>query len=67
LSAMIRAGCMLLGADKREFWVSPPPWARPQDENSEVITPEKRREEQAAAAVASRPAERRQRRSAYMG
>ena len=68
LCAMIRAGCMLLGADKREFWASPPPWARPLDENSEVITPEKRREEQAAAAAwPAQPVERRSRRSAYLG
>ena len=61
LCVYIRALCMMLGVDKREFWISPPSWAREHHENSEVVTPEARRELKAAA---SRPAERRERRSA---
>lgn len=45
LCYMIRAGCMMLGADKKEFWAHPPAWALPHHLNSEVIRPEVRREE----------------------
>lgn len=60
LCYMIRALCMMLGADKKEFWASPPTWAREHHENSEVVTPEARRELKAAEG----PAARRERRSA---
>lgn len=50
LAVMIRAGCMMLGADKREFWVSPPAWALPLDRNELVISSEIRRAEKALAA-----------------
>lgn len=60
----IRALCMMLGADKREFWQSPPPWARPHAENSEAVTPEARRvlKEQAKPKVI----ERRRSHSSYL-
>lgn len=64
LCYMIRAGCMMLGADKREFWASPPAWALTWDKNSEIIEPEVRRAE--VVAQRERPLERRVRRSGYM-
>jgi phage terminase large subunit GpA-like protein len=71
LCYMIRAACMMLGADKREFWASPPPWARPHDINSEVVAPEQRRDEKAVAPAAallrSTAAPRRVGRSSYLG
>lgn len=45
---MIRAGCMMLGADKAKFWTNPPSWALPLDRNSDVIAVEERRAERAA-------------------
>lgn len=48
LCVMIRALCMMLKADSKEFWNSPPSWARAHDENSEAVTPEERREIKAA-------------------
>lgn len=72
LCYMIRAGCMMLGADKREFWSNLPAWAQPHATNSYVITPEVRREEKAdaleQAAATLPPARVRQvARSAYLG
>lgn len=64
LCYMIRAVCMMLGADKTTFWVSPPSWARPLAENSEAFTPEERREMKAKPKA---PVERRVARSSYMG
>jgi phage terminase large subunit GpA-like protein len=73
---MIRGVCSVKGADRREFWTSPPGWALPLDAgNTEVVTPEQRRELQAEPLPAVTPAdrkprvklERRARRSAYMG
>lgn len=65
LCCYIRAVCMLLGCDRRGFWVSPPAWARPLDENSEVMTPESRREMKAEV-VTGEPEARRVRHSAYL-
>lgn len=48
---MIRAGCMMLGADKAKFWERPPAWAQPVETNSGVITREQRREAQAERAA----------------
>lgn len=56
LCYMIRALCMMLGADKREFWQSPPAWARAHAENSEAVTPEERRVLKPAPVVRARPA-----------
>jgi phage terminase large subunit GpA-like protein len=68
LTNMIRVGCMLLGADKREFWAAPPAWALPLDKNLEVITREQRREERAAVMPpAVETPGRRVRRSTYLG
>lgn len=76
---MIRAGCLMLGADKKSFWDNPPSWALPLDQNSDVIEAEERRAERAAEAPpepvaqpASEPPkrgviERRSRRSSYLG
>jgi phage terminase large subunit GpA-like protein len=51
LSYMIRAGCMMLKADKRDFWGAPPDWALPLDQgNTDVMTREERREMKEAAA-----------------
>lgn len=58
LCVYIRALCMMLRADTKEFWASPPSWAREHGENSEMVTPEVRRVLKAASAV------RRERRSA---
>ena len=71
LCYMVRAGCMMLGADKRTFWDAPPAWAHhDRDRNPEVITREVRREMRQAAeapSVRSAPAmERRVRRSSYL-
>lgn len=77
LCYMIRAGCRMLGADKREFWNSPPAWALPLWEgNSEIVAREVRQVEQEAVvsappapvartARAVRP--RRSQRSSYLG
>ena len=54
LCVLIRALCMMLKADSKEFWNSPPSWALPFDVNSEVITPEARREMKATAAATPR-------------
>jgi phage terminase large subunit GpA-like protein len=68
LCYMIRAGCMMLGADKRHFWISPPRWALDWDQNSEVIEAEVRRVEKSELpATTVVRTERRVRRSAYMG
>ena len=67
LCYMIRALCNMLGADKREFWASPPSWALPHDRNSEAFTPEQRRELKAAAAARPTADARRQSRSSYLG
>jgi phage terminase large subunit GpA-like protein len=64
LCYMIRALCMMLGADKREFWASPPSWAREHALNSEVFTPEERREMKAAVKAA--PMARRRSSSGYL-
>lgn len=61
----IRALCMLLGCDRRGFWVGPPGWARPLAENSEVMRPEERRAMKQAEAPVE-PEGRRMRRSAYL-
>lgn len=69
LCYMIRALCMMLGADKRTFWESPPGWAKPLSENSDVITAEQRRadKEDVKQAEEKRPVlERRVRRSSYL-
>lgn len=65
LCYMIRGLCVILGADKKEFWTSPPRWALPLELNSEVFTPEQRREMKEAAKVKA-PKERRVLRSSYM-
>ena len=71
LCAMILAGCMMLGCDKRGFWDRPPSWAHEHALNSDVVTPETRREEQrqsverASAPQQAVPA-RRVRASSYM-
>lgn len=59
---MIRVGISIIGADKEKFWVSPPAWALPLADNSEVVSSDVRRE------VAARPAmpQRRSRRSSYL-
>lgn len=69
LCVMIRAGCMMLKADSKEFWAHPPPWALEQHLNAEVITPEVRRQEKAQTVVPlARPVvERRRVRSSYLG
>jgi phage terminase large subunit GpA-like protein len=65
LCYMIRAGCMMLKADKRDFWGAPPPWALGLDDgNVDVITPEERREAKAHAAPVYR---RRSYASPYVG
>lgn len=76
---MIRAGCVILGADKAKFWQSPPAWARPLAENVDVIDVELRRAERAADAEKpaaaplaelkknAAPQGRRQGRSGYLG
>ena len=57
LCCMIRAGCMMLGADKRTFWDNPPAWALPHDQNSEIVVREVRQAEQDRhPAVLARPA-----------
>lgn len=43
LCAMIRAGCLYLGAD-RINWQAPPPWARPVETNSERESRDERRQ-----------------------
>lgn len=67
LCYMIRALCMMLGADKREFWNAPPSWARTHAENSEAFTPEARREMKSESAKAPVVRERRVGRSSYLG
>lgn len=69
LCVMIRAGCMMLKADSKEFWTSPPMWARPLHQNSDVISPEVRRQEKSQGVVPlAKPArERRVARSSYLG
>jgi phage terminase large subunit GpA-like protein len=66
LCCMVHVALTDLGVDRRGFWDRPPSWALPHDENSEIITPGARREEKAQTA-APQAAERRIRRSAYMG
>ena len=67
LCYMIRALCTILGADKKEFWTSPPRWALPLGLNSEVFTPEQRREMKAEAKTTSKaPRERRVAMSSYL-
>lgn len=71
LCYMTRAGCMMLGADKRNFWDNPPGWAKPLPENSDVVVSEIRRAEQATAQQARATAppstlERRVTRSSYL-
>ena len=57
LCCMIRAGCMMLGADKRTFWDNPPAWALTHDQNSEIVVREVRQAEQDRhPAVLARPA-----------
>lgn len=46
LCAMIRAGCLFLGADRID-WGAPPTWARPVQQNSERESRAERRERQA--------------------
>ena len=69
LCYMVRAGCMMLGADKRTFWDAPPGWALPHDLNSEIAVREVRRAEMdtSEAGVRLPVAERRVRRSSYLG
>ncbi len=68
LCYMIRALCMMLKADTKEFWASPPSWAREHALNSETFTPEERREMKAAVAAAAPVSEgRRVSRSSYLG
>lgn len=67
LCYMIRAGCMILGADKKEFWASPPSWALAHHLNSEVITPEARREAKREKAPEDEPAGPRVRRVSRSG
>lgn len=44
LCYMIRAACMLLRADKKTFWASPPPWALPLSSgNTGIMTGDERR------------------------
>lgn len=66
---MIRAGCMMLKADSKEFWTNPPAWARPLHQNSDVVSPEVRRQEKSQGVVplARPPRERRVARSGYLG
>ena len=71
LCCMIRAGCMMLRADTRNFWDNPPAWASPHALNSEVVVNEVRRAEAdhrpAAPPAAPQAAPVRQaRRSAYL-
>ena len=63
---MIRALCMKLGTDKRDFWDNPPPWARPLESNSECVTPEQRRESKAAPSSTPYVFERRRAVSPYL-
>lgn len=51
LCRMIRAGCLILGADKPRFWAQPPAWAAPLDINSDIVSREERRETKANALV----------------
>lgn len=68
LCYMIRALCMMLGTDKREFWTRPPVWALPLTEgNSEIVTADERRDMKSESTKPPPPAqERRVRRSAYL-
>jgi phage terminase large subunit GpA-like protein len=52
----IKALQMILGVDRRGFWSSPPPWAAPLHENSELVDAEVRRAEKAARAALPVPA-----------
>lgn len=67
----VLVGCMDLGCDKRLFWSAPPAWAlADRSKNSEMVEAEVRRAEKAADVKAARvtaPAERRVRRSSYLG
>jgi phage terminase large subunit GpA-like protein len=54
LCAMIRAGCLFLGAD-RINWGSPPGWAKPIEQNSERESRAARRERQTAQKDKPRP------------
>lgn len=71
LCSMIRAGCMMLGADKRTFWDNPPAWALPHAQNSEIVVKEVRQAEKAVAAEKAASATayqgRQVRRSSYLG
>lgn len=71
LCYMIRALCMILGADKAKFWERPPAWALPFDKNSEVVARLERRAEQAATVTETEKkatqVTRRSRASSYMG
>jgi phage terminase large subunit GpA-like protein len=71
LCYMIRAGCMQLKADKRDFWTHPPTWALPLEKNSDVISSEVRRAEKLAlpqSVLENRKVwERQVRRSSYLG
>jgi sirohydrochlorin ferrochelatase len=62
----------MLGADKGKFWNSPPSWALPLDQNSDVIDVEQRRAERAAAEPGEQKktalgSQRRSSRSGYLG
>lgn len=59
----VRALCMMVGCDRRGFWVNPPDWALPLALNSEAMSPQERREMKEAPP----PVEvRRVRQSAYL-
>lgn len=68
LCAMIKAGSLMLGADRKDFWDRPPRWALPHAQNSEIISPEARRAlKEVAPQTAAVATARRVQRSAYMG
>lgn len=73
LCVLIRAGCVILKADKRSFWDNPPAWALPLDQNSNTVIKEVRqveqevRREQAAVAAKQAYPGRQTRRSSYLG
>jgi phage terminase large subunit GpA-like protein len=68
LCQMVRGVCLILGAERREFWNSPPAWALPLDSgNSGLITAEARREMKAPQQNVTKRFERRVSRSSYLG